>query len=86
MPRALHNATNWSEIGQIEIIGRLAEIGRVLQIPDAEILLASTNVHELNAFCLRYNQSRKWVVFGCLDEMIADRYSPSVPWRVKQKR
>ena len=77
MTRALHKATNWSEIGQIEIIGRLAEIGRVLQIPDAEILLASTNVHELNAFCLRYNQIRKWVVFGCLDEMIADRHRPA---------
>jgi hypothetical protein len=77
MLRALHNATNWSDIGQIEIIGRLAEIGRVLQIPAAEILLASTNVHELNAFCLRYNQSSKWVVFGCLDEMIADRHRPA---------
>jgi hypothetical protein len=76
MPTTLHDATNWSEIGQIEIIGRLAEIGRVLHIPDAEILLAGTNVHELNAFCLRYNQSRKWVLFGCVDEIIADRYRP----------
>jgi hypothetical protein len=74
MPIALHTTTEWSEIGQIEIIGRLTEIGRVLQIPDAEVLLASTNVRELNAFCIRYNQSRRWVVFGCLDEMIADRY------------
>jgi hypothetical protein len=74
MPIVLHTTTEWSEIGQIEIIGRLTEIGRVLQIPDAEVLLASTNVRELNAFCIRYNQSRRWVVFGCLDEMIADRY------------
>ena len=74
MPIVLHTTTEWSEIGQIEIIGRLTEIGRVLQIPDAEVLLASTNVRELNAFCIRYNQSRRWVVFGCLGEMIADRY------------
>ena len=74
MPISLHATTEWSEIGQIEIIGRLAEIGRVLKIPDAEVLLASTNVRELDAFCVRYNQSRKWVVFGCLDEMIEDRH------------
>jgi hypothetical protein len=77
MPISSHETTEWSETGQIEIIGRLAEIGRVLQLPDAEVLLASTNVHELNAFCVRYNQSRKWVAFGCLDEMIADRHRRS---------
>jgi hypothetical protein len=77
MPTALQDATNWSEIGQIEIIGRLAEIGRVLHVPDAEILLAGTNIRELDAFCVRYKQSRKWVLFGCVDEMIADRYRPA---------
>ena len=80
------NATHWSEIGQIEIIGRLAEIGRVLHIPEAEILLASTNVRELNAFCERYNQSRKWVLFGCVDEMVADRATTARPGLAKLTR
>jgi hypothetical protein len=72
------NKMAWSGIGQIEIIGRLSEIGRVLGLPDAEILRASTNVQELNAFCDRYNQSRIWVVFGRADEMIGDRYRPGL--------
>ena len=86
MPTALHNAANWSEIGQIEIIGRLAEIGRVLQLPDAEILLASTNVHELNAFCHPLQSEQK---VGCVRLLGRDdcgSLQPCVTWRIKQKR
>jgi hypothetical protein len=74
MSATLQSVPNWAEIGRLEILGRLTDIGRVLHLPDAEILLASTSPSELAAFCSRYNQSTQWVVFGNLDEMIAGRY------------
>jgi hypothetical protein len=61
---------------KLEVIKRLTEIGKVLRIPDAEILLASANFSELVAFSRRYNQSLNWIVFGNPDEMIAARYTP----------
>lgn len=60
--------------GLNDILQRLIEIGEVLHIPDAEILLASSEFHELIAFSRRYNQSLNWIVFGNPDEMIATSY------------
>lgn len=60
--------------GLSDIVQRLIEIGEVLHIPDAEILLASSDFHELLAFSRRYNQSLNWIVFGNPDEMIANTY------------
>jgi hypothetical protein len=60
--------------GLSEIIERLIEIGKVLHIPDAEILLACSDFHELIAFSRKYNQSLNWIVFGNPDEMIVTSY------------
>jgi hypothetical protein len=60
--------------GLNDVLKRLIEIGDVLHIPDAEILLASSDFHELLAFSRRYNQSLNWIVFGNPDEMIATSY------------
>jgi hypothetical protein len=60
--------------GLSKIVERLLEIGKVLHIPDAEILLACSDFHELIAFSRKYNQSLNWIVFGNPDEMIVSRY------------
>jgi len=42
---------------KLGVIRRLTEIGKVLHIPDVEILLASANFSELVAFSRRYKSS-----------------------------
>ncbi len=60
--------------GLSDIVERLIEIGKVLHIPDAEILLACSDLHELISFSRKYNQSLNWIFFGNPDEMIVCRY------------
>ena len=60
--------------GLSEIVQRLVEIGKVLHVPDAEILLACSDFHEMIAFSRKYNQSLNWIVFGNPDEMIVTSY------------
>ena len=60
--------------GPSEIVERLIYIGKVLHIPDAEILLACSDFHELIAFSRKYKQSLNWIVFGNPDEMIVTSF------------